>query len=75
MSHSSSPNISAIERPRCPKCKSRMGIVGVGDGSSKDFEERTCYCAECGHVEKQQIAKDPIKAAAGWLASELRPPR
>ena len=65
---------SIIERPMCPACKHRMGLVRISPGE-RGFEERTFECGTCHRVEKASLPVDPMKTdALGWLASELRPP-
>ena len=64
----------AIQRLRCPKCRTRMMLARISPGPT-GFEVRTFDCSKCGHVEKIVIALDPIKAGAvGWFAGELQPP-
>ena len=66
---------SIIERPMCPACKHRMGLVRTSPGE-RGFEERTFECGTCHRIEKASLPVDPLKTdALGWLASELRPPR
>ena len=66
---------SVIERPMCPTCKHRMGLVRISPGA-RGFEERTFECGTCHRMEKASLPVDPLKTdALGWLASELRPPR
>ena len=66
---------SIIERPMCPACKHRMGLVRTSPGE-RGFEERTFECGTCHRIEKARLPVDPMKTdALGWLASELRPPR
>jgi transposase-like protein len=61
-----------IERPHCPKCKTRMMQARLTPGRS-GFELQTFDCPTCNHVMTVEAA-DPLKAAEGWLSSELRPP-
>jgi hypothetical protein len=51
-----------------------MTTVEIAVGSKKGCETRTLYCPKCGKVESREI-EDPAKAAAGWLAGELQPPK
>jgi hypothetical protein len=51
-----------------------MTTVGIANGSKMGCETRTFYCPKCGKVESRAI-EDPSVAAAGWLASELQPPK
>jgi transposase-like protein len=71
---SSSPlSITAIERPRCPRCQRRMKLERVSPGS-KGFEHRLFECAKCDHAETRAVP-DPIQSkAVRWFAGELRSP-
>ena len=64
----------AIQRFRCPKCRTRMMLARISPGPyrSRGSHVRTL---QCGHVEKIVIALDPMKSGAvGWFAGELQPP-
>ena len=65
--------LSAIERPRCSKCDTRMMLARIslaGEG----HEEQLFECPKCDHTETA-IVEDPLKSkAVGWLNSELKPP-
>jgi hypothetical protein len=64
----------AIQRHRCPKCRTRMMLARISSGPT-GFELRTLGCSKCGHVEQIVIASDPMKSGAvGWFAGELQPP-
>ena len=64
----------AIERLRCPKCRTRMMLARISPGPA-GFELRTFDCSKCNHVEKIAIASDPMKSGdVGWLVGELQPP-
>jgi hypothetical protein len=66
--------LTAIERPRCSRCQTRMMLERVSPGSI-GFEHRLFECPKCDHVETSAIVSDPFKSnAAGWLAGELRAP-
>ena len=53
----------AIQRLRCPKCRTRLQ------------DSSFARCSKCGHVEKIVIASDPMKSGVvGWFAGELQPP-
>lgn len=68
------PSLTAIERPRCPRCQTRMMLEPVSAGPV-DFEQRVFECPNCNHVETSVIASDPFNSkAAGWIAGELRAP-
>jgi hypothetical protein len=39
------------------------------------FERWTCKCLNCGHIETNIIASDPLNSkAVGWLSGELGRP-
>jgi transposase-like protein len=65
--------LTALERPRCPRCQIRMPLVAAErepDGS----DNRTFKCEKCGESRTVK-APDPMKSnSAGWLAGELKPP-
>jgi hypothetical protein len=64
----------AIQRLRCPKCRTRMVFARISPGPT-GFELRTFDCPKCDHIEKIAIASDPMKSGdVGWLVGELRPP-
>jgi hypothetical protein len=66
--------LTPIERPRCPRCTSRMMLAGVSPGPI-GFEHRRFECPNCDSVQNEVVASDPMKSAcAGWLAGELRAP-
>jgi hypothetical protein len=68
-------SMSTLDRPMCLTCKHRMRLARISPGQ-RGFEECTFECSTC-HAQKRIAALvDPHKTnAAGWLASELRPPR
>ncbi len=71
---SSQQFLTAIERPRCFRCQTRMMLERVAPGPI-GFEHRLFECPKCDHVEINVIASDPFKSkAAGWLDGELRTP-
>jgi hypothetical protein len=66
--------LSAIERPGCPTCHTRMLAASTAPGTS-GYDYRTFECAKCDHVHMSLVASDPMKSdAQGWLAGELRSP-
>jgi hypothetical protein len=67
------PELLPIHRPRCPNCQTRMITAAVSSGP-EGFEHRTFECLKCTHTETRNVACDPLSDAAGWIASELRPP-
>lgn len=74
-SHASGSALSAIERPRCPKCQNRMNLARIMPGP-KGYDLRNFECDRCDHVITVTVASDPMKSdAARWLDGELKPPR
>jgi Zn finger protein HypA/HybF involved in hydrogenase expression len=66
--------LTAIERPRCSRCQTRMMLERVSAGPI-GFEHRLFECPKCDQVQLSVIASDPLKSnAVGWLAGELRAP-
>lgn len=71
---SSQQFLTAIERPRCFRCQTRMMLERVSPGPT-GFEHRLFECPRCDHVEINVIESDPFKSkVVGWLAGELRAP-
>ena len=67
-SQSSSPSLSSIDRPRCPRCQTRMSLARIISGPSGQ-DLRTFECTKCQHVRKEMAPTDPMKSDAfvGWL--------
>ena len=66
--------LTAIERPRCSRCQTRMMLERVSPGPI-GFEHWLFECPRCDQVERKVVASDPIKSsAAGWFSAELRAP-
>jgi hypothetical protein len=64
----------AIERLRCPKCRTRLALAHILPGPT-GFELRAFDCAKCDYVEKVAIASDPTKSGdVGWLVGEVQSP-
>jgi hypothetical protein len=62
------------DRPMCTTCKHRMKLARISPGN-RGFEEHTFECSTCHALHKISLPIDPLRTdAAGWLASELRPP-
>ena len=65
--------VSALERPRCPRCQIRMMLARRephGNGS----EKRTFECPKCDFIETK-IVDDPLESSAlARLADGVRPP-
>jgi hypothetical protein len=52
--------VTAIERPRCSRCLTRMMLERVSSGPL-GFEQRLLFeCPKCDHVETSVIASDPF---------------
>jgi hypothetical protein len=67
-------HLSNIERPRCPKCETRMLLSEVAPGPD-GFDYRTFECQKCGQVHAISVSQDPMQSETrGWLAGELKPP-
>jgi hypothetical protein len=74
-SRSSGPSLTAIERPRCPKCEHRMSLARIMPGP-EGYDLRNFECDKCDHVITVTVATDPMKSeATGWLAGELKLPK
>jgi transposase-like protein len=66
--------LSAIERPHCPRCQTRMMLERYSSGPT-GFEQRVFECPKCDHVEVKVTASAPFKSkAAGWIDAELIAP-
>jgi len=71
---SSQQFLTAIERPRCSRCQTRMMLERVSRGPI-GFEHRLFECPKCDQVEINVTASDPMESrATGWLNSELTAP-
>ena len=67
--------LTALERPRCPKCEARMTLTRVARGAA-GFDVRTFDCARCDHAQIVTVATDPMKSdSAGWQHSGLQAPK
>jgi DNA-directed RNA polymerase subunit RPC12/RpoP len=66
--------LTLIERPRCPRCSSRMMLARICPGPV-GFEHRSFECPKCDTVQTEVIASDPMQSrAAGWLSGDLHHP-
>ena len=59
---------TAIERPHCSRCQTRMMLERVSTGPI-GFEQRLFECPKCDHVEISVIASDSFKSKAGRLVA------
>jgi hypothetical protein len=50
-----------IERPRCPKCQSRVMLARIEPGPAGS-DLRTFECRKCEHVRKAVVEADPMKS-------------
>jgi hypothetical protein len=74
-SRSTGPWLMPIERPRCPKCISRMKLASIVPGP-RGYDLRNFECEKCDHVDTLAVATDPMKSEKwGWLAGEMKPPK
>jgi transcription initiation factor IIE alpha subunit len=65
--------LTALERPRCPRCQVRMPLIGA-ERDLDGCDSRTFQCEKCGESLSMKTS-DPMKSSsAGWLEGELRPP-
>jgi hypothetical protein len=71
----SSAHLSAIERPRCPKCQQNRMLLSKLEAGPSGFGYRTFECQKCGRIETTFVSSDPMTSdMRGWLAGELRRP-
>jgi hypothetical protein len=71
----SSAAISAIERPRCPKCNRNRMLLAKLEAGPPGVEYRTFECQKCGRIHRAVVSSDPMDSRmSGWLAGELRRP-
>jgi hypothetical protein len=63
-----------LERPLCKRCITRMMLARISP-DEPHYETLSFECPKCERVQIERRPVDPIKAASGWLASELRPPK
>jgi|SRR5229473_8029123 len=68
-------HVSAIERPKCPKCHQNRMLLSKLEAGSSGSDCRTFECQKCGHIRRMVVSNDPMTSdMLGWLAGELRPP-
>jgi hypothetical protein len=51
--------LTAVERPRCSRCRARMMLERVSPGPI-GFERRLFECPRCDQVETSLVALDPF---------------
>jgi hypothetical protein len=67
------PSLLPIERPKCPRCSSRMALAKA-EHRPDHSEKRMFECDKCAFIDTR-IVPDPLKSAAvARLTSGLRPP-
>lgn len=66
------PNRPLADRPACPKCGDATNLARVMPGMKKGLIREFFECAKCSHLWEWEVP-DPIQAATGWIAGELRP--
>ena len=70
-----SAHVSAIKRPKCPKCQQNRMLLSKLEAGSSGFDHRTFECQKCGGIHRVVASRDPMTSdLLGWLASRLRPP-
>lgn len=68
------PILTAIDRPRCPRCQSRMDLRTVAPGPHAT-EARTFECEKCGGLKVVTIPQDPLHSETyNSMIDALRPP-
>lgn len=73
MSTRPAPSLLPIERPRCPRCQSRMALISL-EQRPDHSEKRSFECSKCSRVDTK-ILPDPLSAdVVIRLANSLRPP-
>src|SRR6202008_1667748 len=66
----SSPQIAAIKRPGCARCRQDRMLLSKLEPGPSGFDTRTFECQKCGH-RTIVVSDDPMTSdACGWLASE-----
>jgi hypothetical protein len=67
--------LSAIERPRCLHCETRMRLARTSPGPP-GFDLRRFECAKCNQVTRKLVVSDPMNGdgVKGWLGGELNRP-
>ena len=70
-----SAHVSAIKRPKCPKCRQNRMLLSKLEAGSSGFDHRTFECQKCGRIHRVVASRDPMTLdLLGGLASKLRPP-
>jgi hypothetical protein len=65
--------VTAIERPRCPRCFIRMSLLSA-ESRKGGFEKQIFGCGKCPYVETKMVP-DPLKSSTSErLAQNVRPP-
>jgi hypothetical protein len=73
VSHEFDP--SPIDRPRCPRCQSRMTLALIAPGP-RGYDLHAFECAACDHTCTLTTLADPMRSdLLGWLAHERKQPK
>ena len=65
--------LSPIERPRCPRCRTRMNLTSVTPRQDCS-EKRMFECGKCSFMETKLVS-DPMRSEeVNRLANNIRPP-
>jgi hypothetical protein len=67
------PNRPLSDGPACPKCGDKTKLARIMRGK-EGFIREFFECAKCSHLWEWEVP-DPLQAASGWLAGELKPPQ
>ena len=71
----SQTDLSAIERPRCPKCQQPRMLLSKIEAGPSDFEYRVFDCQKCGRTHTMIISSDPMESSVrDGLDGELGAP-
>jgi hypothetical protein len=62
-----------IERPCCFKCGTRTMLARMSPHSD-GLEKRVFECPKCDETQVIIATAEPMEAASGWVAGELKPP-
>lgn len=66
--------VSPLERPRCPRCQTRMMLARREYHEADRTENRLFECSKCDFVETK-VVTDPLQSGAlARLANGIRPP-
>lgn len=66
-------SLIAIERPRCRRCQTRMGLLSASP-KPDNCEKRIFECPKCRFIETKVIADPLTSNDIRRLTSHLQPP-